>query len=304
MEEGHQPQTQDQSGPSQAISTSFFPPPPSVYGKFTSRNLRLLRVVQSHQLGPEEKPWDQLEPQERIQRQNVILRKHYEKLKLVAGDGGFEKDGDATMKDEERIQPSHHQGEGDFPLPDFDLMLELEKPRVDWIEQDGHYHVFGQTWPIPDVTPTLEELGIPTLHPPGVSDRKSVLISLLNTLLHTYHSLTSDLLKPVQIYDVWVPTPIAPPFQPDQGQGEGRQEQQGFWTQSTEAKDRLKHVQNVVINMQFLINELRPTQAKETLKLMMQTQLDRRRRETVLIKNKCEAMRERIREIQQMMRQD
>ncbi len=61
-------------------------------------------------------------------------------------------------------------------------------------------------------------------------------------------------------------------------------DQPGFWTQSTEAKDRLEHMQNVVVNMQFLINELRPVQAKETLKLIMQMQLTRRKQETELIK--------------------
>lgn len=99
-------------------------------------------------------------------------------------------------------------------------------------------------------------------------DRKQQLTTLLQSLLHTYRALTSDLLLPAQPYDVWVPAAPFPSLPPDQQQ----QQQQGgqppgFWTQSTEAKDRLKHIQNVVINMQFLINELRPTQAKETLKL-------------------------------------
>ena len=30
-------------------------------------------------------------------------------------------------------------------LPPWSL-LQLEKPRVDWIVEDGHYNVFGDTW--------------------------------------------------------------------------------------------------------------------------------------------------------------
>lgn len=167
-------------------------------------------------------------------------------------------------------------------LPDFDLKRELEPPNVDWIEEDGGYTVFGQLWPIPDKTPTLEELGIPVLYPPDNADRKELLLTLLQTLLQTYREIIADLLKPAQPYDVWVsavPDPSLSVEDPQQQKGTNP----GFWTQSTEAKDGLKHIQNVVANMQFLINELRPVQAKETLKLIMQMQLERRRQETKLI---------------------
>ncbi len=91
------------------------------------------------------------------------------------------------------------------------------------------------------------------------------------------------LLKPAQPYDVWMPAVPDPNLTPEQQQQQ-MATNPGFWTQSTEAKDRLKHMQNVVVNMQFLINELRPVQAKETLKLIMQMQLERRKQETQLIR--------------------
>ena len=115
------------------------------------------------------------------------------------------------------------------------------------------------------------------------TDRKQLLISLLQTLLHTYRALSADLLEPAQPYDVWVPTQPSSD-QSDVAAQQQQQQPQGFWTQSTQAKDRLKHMENVVVNMQFLINELRPTQAKETLKLIMANQLERRRAETHLIR--------------------
>jgi mediator of RNA polymerase II transcription subunit 7 len=37
---------------------------------------------------------------------------------------------------------------------------ELEPPNVDWIVEEGNYSVFGETWPIEEHLPTLEEMGL------------------------------------------------------------------------------------------------------------------------------------------------
>lgn len=265
------------AGPSSSkqISTSFFPPPPQVYKKFTKRNLRYLDVLNSHKLAEDEAPWDQLSAVQRLERQNEILRNNIKH----AGSKSKQDGDDVEMASVE------HGDEAALAagLPDFDLKKELEPPSVDWIEEDGGYTVFGQLWPIPDVTPTLEQLGIPVLYPLEGTDRKKLLLTLLQTLLQTYREITADLLKPAQPYDVWVPAVPDPNLTPEQQQQQ-MATNPGFWTQSTEAKDRLKHMQNVVVNMQFLINELRPVQAKETLKLIMQMQLERRKQETRLIR--------------------
>ncbi|EPQ27255.1 uncharacterized protein PFL1_05178 [Pseudozyma flocculosa PF-1] len=294
------------------ISTSFFPPPPQVYLKYTRRNLALLSVLQSHRLGPEETPWEFLDPEARMQRQTGILRDHLRQVrarkrrrKLEKADDAHAHDAggdDVKMQEAGFADGDEEAANDDEELPDFDLLLELDRPKVEWIEEDGGYTVFGQHWPIPDVTPTLEELGIPTILPPSTTaDRKQQLTTLLQSLLHTYRALTSDLLRPAQPYDVWVPA-AAPDPAAQEGAGQPVQPPMGFWTQSTEAKDRLQHIQNVVINMQFLINELRPTQARETLKLMMQMQLQRRREETALIRQRCEQMREKVESIRRMVR--
>lgn len=265
------------AGPSSSkqISTSFFPPPPQVYKKFTKRNLRYLDVLNSHKLAEDEAPWDQLSAAQRLERQNEILRNN------------IKHPGSKSKQDGDDVEMAsvEHGDEAALAagLPDFDLKKELEPPNVDWIEEDGGYTVFGQLWPIPDVTPTLEQLGIPVLYPLEGTDRKKLLLTLLQTLLQTYREITADLLKPAQPYDVWVPAVPDPNLTPEQQQQQ-MATNPGFWTQSTEAKDRLKHMQNVVVNMQFLINELRPVQAKETLKLIMQMQLERRKQETRLIR--------------------
>ncbi|GAC95404.1 hypothetical protein PHSY_002979 [Pseudozyma hubeiensis SY62] len=283
------------AGPSNSnqISTSFFPPPPQVYKNFTKRNLRYLDILNSHPLADGEPSWDQLDATQRLERQSAILRQHTSTSKTSAQE---QQDDDVDMA----VVEDSANDQGSDELPDFDLKAELEPPNVDWIEEDGGYTVFGQLWPIPDVMPSLEQLGIPVLYPLEGTDRKELLLTLLRTLLQTYREITGDLLKPAQPYDVWVPAVPDPSLTPEQQQQQ-MATNPGFWTQSTEAKDRLKHMQNVVVNMQFLINELRPVQAKETLKLIMQMQLERRKQETKLIRDKCESMRSRVEELKAML---
>ncbi|PWY99338.1 hypothetical protein BCV70DRAFT_200912 [Testicularia cyperi] len=304
-----------QAGSSAQISTSFFPPPPQVYLRFTKRNLRLLGALNKHVIPANEPKWEELAPAQRMARQNSILtpilqlekETRRQKLHEQGADNDFEMGvDDGEQDDDEAVD----QG---LNLPEFDMKLEMEPPNMDWIEEDGGYTVFGQLWPIPDTNPTLEELGIPVLYPLDSVNRKDLLISLLNTLLQTYREITADLLKPAQPYDVWIPAvppnpadPNAPQQQAGAGAGAGagseQQGQPGFWSQSSAPKDRLKHIQNVVVNMQFLINQLRPIQAKETLKLFLSMQLERRRAETKLIKERCEQMNQKIEQLQESIR--
>lgn len=37
---------------------------------------------------------------------------------------------------------------------------EMEPPNVDWIVEEGNYSVFGETWPVDEKVPTLEEMGV------------------------------------------------------------------------------------------------------------------------------------------------
>lgn len=140
------------------IATSFFPPPPQVYTKYTEHNLALLAVLEQHQLAEGEEPWESLDAAQRMERQNTILREHLN-------------DQDVSMQEDDDGAGVEREGEGQELLPDFDLLAELGKPNIDLIEEDGGYTVFGQTWPIPDVMPTLEQLGIPTLYPPGAAGK-------------------------------------------------------------------------------------------------------------------------------------
>ncbi|KAH9851861.1 MED7 protein-domain-containing protein [Lenzites betulinus] len=148
-------------------------------------------------------------------------------------------------------------------VPDWPL-AQLEKPRVDWILEDGHYTVFGDTWFIKEKIPSLAELGGQQLYPtdPNV-DRRPALSSILRSLLVTYSKLLNSLLLP--------PPTASAQIEPE-------------W------KRHLEWINVLSQNIMAAANDLRPVQARSNLELMMRRQLELRREETKAIHTKCDAL--------------
>ncbi|KAJ3530331.1 hypothetical protein NMY22_g8617 [Coprinellus aureogranulatus] len=83
-------------------------------------------------------------------------------------------------------------------VPEWPL-VQLEKPRVDWILEDpeGYYDVYGDRWFVKEKIPSLAELGGTQLYPSDPSvDRRPALLSVLKSLLVTYSNLITSLLRP------------------------------------------------------------------------------------------------------------
>lgn len=114
-----------------------------------------------------------------------------------------------------------------------------EPPNVDWIVQDGSYTVFGETWPVEELTPRLHEMGVPEMFDPtDAADRLESLQSLLRTLILTYLQLVDALLTPPP--SLAQPEPALP----------------------TDPERLTEHMRLICINMHYLVNELRPVQVR------------------------------------------
>ncbi|KAF9229077.1 hypothetical protein BS17DRAFT_742719 [Gyrodon lividus] len=150
-------------------------------------------------------------------------------------------------------------------------LAQLEKPRVDWILEEGHYNVFGDTWFVKETIPSLAELGGHQLHPADPSvDRRPALLSILRSLLVTYSNLASAVLAP----------PPAP--------------------YSTAPPEWQRHVEWITVlaqNLMAAANDLRPVQARGNLESMMQRQLELRREETQAAHAKCDELEARLLEL-------
>ncbi|KAL4401381.1 RNA polymerase II transcription regulator [Malassezia pachydermatis] len=237
------PSQEPETVPETLGNTSVFPPPPSVYRHFTLANAAWLDLLQSCKANDATLLADaQASEEARIAEQTKAL----------------------TMA----------KGALPYAPPTIDLERTLSPPKVEWIEEDGGYQLFGQRWPIPDTAPSLEQL-----------DHRHVLQQLLRTLLQTYFELTCDLLRPIQPYDVWVPAPHS------EGGTEDAAPPNGTWISSSRLKDRLQHMETVVINFLYLLNQLRPTQSRAALATMMRTQVQRKREAAAQLRAKCEAIR-------------
>lgn len=237
--------------PEVLANTSVFPPPPSMYKVFTTQNMAWLAVLRKYK---GEADWTRLDADARLEAQRTVLQR------AVEGDDAL----------------TYH-----IPM-NVDLERELLPPRVDWIEEDGGYQLFGQRWPIPDIAPSLDQLGIPQYFPVGPFDRNEALKKLLRTLLQTYFELVCDLLQPIRPYDIPVPA------------AEANTEAQTTWIPSSHLKERIQHMETVVINFQYLLNELRPAQTRMDLSALLRSQLSERRQATQHIRTKCRDIRDEI----------
>jgi len=150
-------------------------------------------------------------------------------------------------------------------------LSQLERPRVDWIIEDGYYNVFGDAWFIKETIPSLAELGGQQLYPADQSaDRRPALLSILRSMLLTYSTLTTSLLAPPPI----VSSNITPDWQ--------------------------RHLEWITIlaqNIMAAANDLRPVQARGNLELMMKRQLELRREETRALHTKCDALENKLAEL-------
>jgi len=162
-------------------------------------------------------------------------------------------------------------------VPEWPL-TSLEKPRVDWIREEGYYTVFGDTWFLKETIPSLGDLGGHQLYPEdATTDRRVALSTILKSMLVTYSSFLGALLAP--------PPSAASSTAPE-------------WHRQVE------WIKTLAQNIMAAANDLRPVQARASLELMMKRQLDIRREETRAIHEKCDSLEAQLAQLRDMAKQD
>ncbi|KAI9461170.1 MED7 protein-domain-containing protein [Russula earlei] len=161
-------------------------------------------------------------------------------------------------------------------VPEWPLTL-LEKPRADWIHEEGYYNVFGDTWFLKETIPSLGEQGGHQLLPEDVAaDRRPALLSILKSMLVTYSSFLGAMLAPPSS----VPSSAPPEWQ-----------RQVEW------------ITVLAQNIMAAANDLRPVQARASLELMMKRQLELRREETITIHARCDSLEAQLAQLRDMAKQ-
>ncbi|KAI9483540.1 MAG: mediator complex, subunit Med7 [Benjaminiella poitrasii] len=131
-------------------------------------------------------------------------------------------------------------------IPEFKLEA-LEPPKPPTDE----YSVFDQKWQINDSLPTLEELGVKQLYPGTSIDRVKELKKLNKSLIVQFLNLLDVLVKKPDEFGVYI-----------------------------------ENISTIFINMHHILNAYRPHQARETLRLLMEHQLAKKRQQTAELKAK------------------
>ncbi|KAF9359946.1 Mediator of RNA polymerase II transcription subunit 7 [Mortierella sp. AD094] len=139
-------------------------------------------------------------------------------------------------------------------------ILALEPPPP---VKKGAYWMFGRAWPVQDSLATLEEQGIEQLYPKGSIDRVKELKKLNHSAVFNFLELVHTLS-----------------------------------TSPGEFATKVDQIRVIFINMHHILNEYRPHQARETLKLMMEDQLSRKKKETAALRKTCIDLRKQLATLQ------
>ncbi|KAJ1976794.1 Mediator of RNA polymerase II transcription subunit 7 [Dimargaris verticillata] len=144
-----------------------------------------------------------------------------------------------------------HGSDATLPPPTGELSY-LVPPTI---PSESEFFMFGQRWPLDDTLPSLKEQEVEQLYPTDGFNRTKELKKLNNSLIFKYLDLIGTLAT----------------------------------TPSKFEKD-VDDIRLILVNMHHLINEFRPYQARDTLKLMLEDQIARRHQVASEITSACKEL--------------
>lgn len=132
------------------------------------------------------------------------------------------------------------------------------------IPETGQYRAFGSIWQIKDELPDLKSLGMTQLYSkPSTTKNYQYKIQELRKLLK---SLLLNFLELIGVLSV---NPESFP-------------------------EKLEHIRTILVNIHHLLNEYRPHQSRESLIMLLEEQLEYKKKEIQHIEQICEEVRERL----------
>ncbi|KAK6905948.1 hypothetical protein I204_05895 [Kwoniella mangroviensis CBS 8886] len=157
-----------------------------------------------------------------------------------------------------------------------ELKIRLNKPRNDWVEEDGRWMSFGTLFNIKPTIPSVKDIGLPPLFQSTTTPEES-LPNLLSSFLHTILLLLDVLTTSART--------------PDELMHAG-------WAH--EGDQYIQHLSNLAASMMIHSNSLRQMQSESTLILMMEKEREERRTQTEMLRRKCREISTNIRRLKEI----
>ncbi|KIR97244.1 hypothetical protein L804_05426 [Cryptococcus deuterogattii 2001/935-1] len=219
-------------------------------------------------LFPPPPPYFQAFTDEAIERYEALTGKS-----LLVNDQRDKSKGEKEKQDDRDIRMDSKME--DLTEEEQNEKLELERtlgrPRADWVIEDGRWMCFGTMYTTEPVIPTAQSIGLPPFVDPAAEPQES-LPPLLHSFLHTLLLLLDTLTMTAR-----TPNELAA----------------AGW--ASEGDQYIQHLTNLSANMMVASNQLRSAQSEASLVLLMEKELEERRKQTEKLRSKCKEIASGIR---------
>ncbi|WWC86476.1 uncharacterized protein L201_001353 [Kwoniella dendrophila CBS 6074] len=223
------------------ITNTLFPPPPAYWQSFTETNINRYETLTGI---------------------NSFFREDKDKI------DDKDKENKIDLNEDEKNELE-------------ELNLRLEKPNVDWVNDDGRWMCFGNMFTTEPNIPTVESIGLPPMFHSNGKQPEETLPNLLSSFLHTILLLLDALTTSART--------------PNELMHHG-------WAH--EGDQYIQHLSNLAATMMINSNQLRGIQSESTLILIMEKEIEERKKQTELLKTKCKEIASNIKKLKQARSRD